>query len=128
MFNAYVDSLGHDSSIVLQKQGQSANRSLDRDAVRLTVESMICLLLESMSYLLVDNNTYSSLGDIPHLAGAAMIHLVRHSLKQAGKRVSVKRHAHTGWDQSSAAEVLIMQRKRFWLPTFCTAELTLMST
>ena len=46
-------------------------------------QKCINLLVQCKSYLLVDNNTYSSLCDVPHLAGAAMVHLVRHTLKQA---------------------------------------------
>lgn len=87
MLNAHVDSLGHDSAIMLQKHGSLSKLcSLHQDAIGLLQQMY-------MFYLLVDHNTYSSLCDIPHLAGAAVIHLVGHTLEQPAKNV---RHSTDG--------------------------------
>ena len=47
--------------------------------------STFSVLVHCMHYLLVHHNTYGSLCDIPHLASAAMVHLVGHTLKQAAR-------------------------------------------
>ena len=45
-------------------------------------------LLLTRTYLLVDNNTNSPLRHIPHLASAAVVHLVWHTLQKENEQLS----------------------------------------
>ena len=73
MLDAHVNPFGDDTAIHLQRQA--------------AIYSLIPTYKEGLCsrhagyYLLVDDNTNSSLGDVPDLASASVVHFVRHTLQ-----------------------------------------------
>jgi hypothetical protein len=74
MLDTHMNPFGDDTAIHLQR-------------CMAAIYSLIASYKEGLCsrhadyYLLVDNNTNSSLGDVPDLAGASMVHFMRHTLQ-----------------------------------------------